>query len=376
MELPSGKVKTLNEFNPQTFAERGVVVGFTKPELFLSRVRHTGKDGAELVVRNISGGKGFYIVGWRGLPEVMPLTMHDAMLYQEICEQGAFDPVSIRKAGLAVARSGYAGSAAANSAEALEAKDRDQILLTQFGLIAALLSASGVEKVSLMSVAMSTPQQQERLKGALKNVAPVIGVDPARIFQVVEGIAEALYPVGMPGSPAPGRLRRTLDALRDLQATMNGLAAEEAPEYRPLAAYLADSAGVNIVIMHEVLKTVDDLLADVLVFVKSWIAHEETVRSLLARGAWLLDGWDYLIGLWRSAAEEEIHARRQVLEEAASLAPVVPHEGFKWAGAEVKGPAHMVFSNRRWFKANEDWRSAVTAVERQVRNEELLARRT
>lgn len=375
MDLQSGKVKTVADFNPQTFMERGVVVGFTKPEFFLSRVRSVGKDNAELIVRNISGGKGYYIVNWKGLPDVMPLTMHDAMLYEEICRLGFYDPITIRKAGLAVAKKGFAGSAAAEAAAALEAKDRDQILLTQFGLIAALLSASGIENVTLISVAMATPAQQDRLKGALKNVAPAVGADPLKIFQLVEAIAEALYPIGVANSPAQGRLRETVKAMREMEAAMNVLVAEEPPECRAVVKHLAQSAHLNIKIMLEVLRTIDDMVGDIIKFVKLWIAHEASVREILTRGAWLLDGWDHLVNLWRTSVDADVHTRRQALEEAASLTPVIPREAFKWLGMDADTLSFPMFTHKKWFKAGEDWRGAVTGVERMARNETLLARR-
>ena len=55
------------EFAPSTFAQRGVAVDFTTPLLVQSRIRQSDGDRVELILPNLAGGKGSYILAWRSL---------------------------------------------------------------------------------------------------------------------------------------------------------------------------------------------------------------------------------------------------------------------------------------------------------------------
>jgi hypothetical protein len=376
MDIGNSKVVTLSDFQPITFAERGMVVGFTKPDFFLSRIRPAGKGAMELLVRNISGGKGYYVVNWRGLSETMPLTLHDSVLYQAISQLPSLDPAAIRSAGLAVAKEGYAGEEASVAALALESGDRDMALLTQFGLIAALLSESGVKNVSLMSVAAADAAEQDMLRGALRRIAPDLGVDPVHIFKFIEAMADALFPVGMPTAPMPGRHRRTLTQLIALENAMNVWVEEEPTELRGAAAFIAAAAQINIKIMQQLLGELDQDLSQIMRFFKLWTADEKSVRERLQRVSWVLDGWDHLINIWSAAAGQDRHTQRAAVEEISLLTPAVPREGLDWLSVRMPGALNDKVIQRRWVKANEDWRSAVTTLGQISRNEKLLARRT
>jgi hypothetical protein len=376
MDIGNSKVVTLSDFQPITFAERGMVVGFTKPDFFLSRIRPAGKGAMELLVRNISGGKGYYVVNWRGLSEAMPLTLHDSVLYQAISQLPSLDPAAIRTAGLAVAKEGYAGEEAPVAALALESGDRDMALLTQFGLIAALLSESGVKNVSLMSVAAADAAEQDMLRGALRRIAPDLGVDPVHIFKFIEAMADALFPVGMPTAPMPGRHRRTLAQLIALENAMNVWVEEEPTELRGAAAFIAAAAQINIKIMQQLLGELDQDLSQIMRFFKLWTADEKSVRERLQRVSWVLDGWDHLINIWSAAAGQDRHTQRAAVEEISLLTPAVPREGLDWLSVRMPGALNDKVIQRRWVKANEDWRSAVTTLGQISRNEKLLARRT
>lgn len=376
MDIGNGKVVTLSDFQPITFAERGMVVGFTKPDFFLSRIRPAGKGTMELLVRNISGGKGYYVVNWRGLSETMPLTLHDSVLYQAISQLPSLDPAAIRSAGLAVAKEGYAGEEASVAALALESGDRDMALLTQFGLIAALLSESGVKNVSLMSVAAADAAEQDMLRGALRRIAPDLGVDPVHIFKNIEAMADVLFPLGMPTAPMPGRHRRTLAQLEALENAMNVWAEEEPTELRGAATFIAAAAHINIKIMKQLLGELDQDLSQIMRFFKLWTTDEKAVRLRLQRASWVLDGWDHLINIWTATTGQDRHTQRAAVEEISLLTPAVPREGLEWLSVRMPGALNDKVIQRRWVKANEDWRSAVTTLGKISRNEKLLARRT
>lgn len=53
-------------FLPSTFEERGAVAPFTTPSLAMSRVRPDDRHGLVLMMPNMGGGDGAYVVPWGG----------------------------------------------------------------------------------------------------------------------------------------------------------------------------------------------------------------------------------------------------------------------------------------------------------------------
>ena len=70
----------IQTYRPATFLERGVAVPFTTPLLTGARARPGARSKVELVVRNPSGGRGYYIVPMCQRPRAVPPTVHDSRL--------------------------------------------------------------------------------------------------------------------------------------------------------------------------------------------------------------------------------------------------------------------------------------------------------
>jgi hypothetical protein len=90
----------LTDFQPATFLERGATVPFTSPLLQQARIRLGLGGTREIVLRNPSGGPGWYVGPWDGVAEMARATVHDRLVYKRIEETGAISPLDIRRAGL------------------------------------------------------------------------------------------------------------------------------------------------------------------------------------------------------------------------------------------------------------------------------------
>ena len=101
----------LQPYHPTTFLERGVAVPFTTPLLDGTRARPGARADVELIVPNLSGGRGVYILPWSGIREFCRPTVHDARLNQEIAGLRSVTPITIRRAARRVAAAGLAGDA-------------------------------------------------------------------------------------------------------------------------------------------------------------------------------------------------------------------------------------------------------------------------
>jgi hypothetical protein len=88
-----------------TFLERGISLPFTTPMLVGARLRLREREAMELVIKDPSGGMGFYVLPWAALPDMCSPTSHDCRLWDLIVAEPLLSPASIRRAaGLSLKR--------------------------------------------------------------------------------------------------------------------------------------------------------------------------------------------------------------------------------------------------------------------------------
>ena len=132
-------IRTLDEFVPATFVDRGVAIPFTTPGLEQTRLRLTDSEDLELLVQNLAGGRGAYIMAWDNVLEVMPVTLHDRLLMDALATVAPLDPYRVREVALSIAIEGAAGRSAAEIASQTMESDHQHMLLTQMELVVTLL---------------------------------------------------------------------------------------------------------------------------------------------------------------------------------------------------------------------------------------------
>src|SRR5262245_31677859 len=84
----------------------GVAVEFTTPALASARVRPSDTEKLEVVLADLGGGSGSYVVPLRHISKLLSMTVHDRTLCDEILHRNSREPDDIRRAVLAVARLG------------------------------------------------------------------------------------------------------------------------------------------------------------------------------------------------------------------------------------------------------------------------------
>src|SRR6185312_6270624 len=121
------------------FLERGVLVPFTTPVLAGARARPSERCGTELLVPNLSGGRGVYVLPWNNVSRLCRPTVHDRRLNQKVETLITVTPGSIRQAAREVAIEGLAGREAQFAAAKAADRDHRARLRTNFLLLVRLL---------------------------------------------------------------------------------------------------------------------------------------------------------------------------------------------------------------------------------------------
>ncbi|WP_158046676.1 hypothetical protein [Skermanella pratensis] len=356
------------EFAPSTFAQRGVAVDFTTPLLVQARIRQSNGDSVELILPNLAGGRGSYILAWRSLVQFATITMHDHALYESVLRVERIDPATVRTATLSVAAEGLAGRDAMRRAQALLAQEKEEALLTNFLLVVDLLKLAGISAQELMT-GRPGEDTEARMKRAIFQVSGALNISPEILYQRIESLTRSAFSVGLPWAPAPGRLRRLLLELDSFQETVTQWQSRDISGAAEVGRFATQVAIHTTTMARLALMETDAMLRNVLSIMRNWDRDSRIVSGQMSRLAWLLDGWSYIVSLWNSVANEPHERQRDTILDLARLIPVMPKEVSEWTESGLDQEARTI--QRKWVRLNQDWRTGRNLRDQVVRNELL-----
>jgi hypothetical protein len=357
------------DYRPTTFLERGVAVPFTTPMLLGARLRPSNRKGMELVIANISGGRGFYIVSWSALAEICAPSLHDERLFALLTARAALSPGEIRQVARQVAQEGWGGRNAIRAAHQAESEAPLDRMRLNLRLLHRLVRQTESPIEATPPIAQDTPEgQQHRAKRAVLRAAETLSRRPEEVIQSLEGIAGAFQDVGVPEEPMLPRLRRMLAAVERMSRDFaEWVALTPAARDLQVSAVIAEGCGLTLRCGTAMLEQVEAGMADMIGLLRRWQADPDALVTEATRPDWLLDGWPLILGLWQDTDPAD---RLRAAWEAAMLLPVLPRETAAWCGvqADWEQPQRL----RRLVRAHRDWRHG-RMVDLTARNERLLA---
>ncbi len=366
---PALNMPLVQAYHPTTFLERGVAIPFTTPALSGARARPTERGGLEIVVPNPSGGRGVYILPWTGVCELCRPTVHDTLLNQRVAALRNVTPASIRQAARDIAAEGLAGREALAAAGRAAEGDRQELLVSNFLLLLALIQQ--VEPSELQTVSgqpAGATELEQRARRAVVRIGPKIGRAAEEVAETLEELAQAFAGIGAPRqTPAP-RILRLLAALERLRTDMQAWSKDRSDDSAAQAAMIATVADLTIACAERTLADAHALTQNMAALLRNWSAMPDLLAGRIARPEWLVDGWEQICLIWHCANGDA--GRRSALMEMASLVPALPREAIDWVGTQVE--VDVVSRFRKTVRQNEDWRTGLV-FERVARNEALRA---
>jgi hypothetical protein len=356
------------EFAPSTFAQRGVAVDFTTPLLVQSRIRQSDGDRVELILPNLAGGKGSYILAWRSLVQFATVTLHDHALYDAVLAIERMDPATVRTATLSVAAKGLAGRDAMRRAQTLLAQEKEEALLTNFLLVVDLLKLAGISAQELMT-GRTGEDTEARMKRAIFKVAHTLQISPEVLYQRIEVLTRSTFTVGLPWAPTPGRLRRLLGDLDAFAESLTQWQSRDVTAAAEVGRFAAAVAVHTTTLARLTMGESDGLIRNVLSIMRNWEREAKIISAQMSRLAWLLDGWSYIVALWTSVEIEPHERQRDTILEMARLIPVMPREISEWTASGLDQESKSI--QRKWVRLNQDWRTGRNLLDSIIRNEVL-----
>jgi hypothetical protein len=356
------------EFAPSTFAQRGVAVDFTTPLLVQARIRQSRGDAVELILPNLAGGRGSYILAWRSLVQFASITMHDNALYEAVLSANRIDPATVRTATLSVAAEGLAGRDAMRQAAVLLNQEKEEALLTNFLLVVELLKLAGLSARELMA-GRPGEGSEARMKRAILQVSNALTISPEVLYQRIESLTQSTFSVGLPWAPTLGRLRRLLIDLDRFQETVMLWQQRDVTDAAEVGRFAAEVALHTTTMTRRTLVETDAMLRNVLSIMRHWERDAGVISNQMSRLAWLLDGWSYIVTLWDSAKDEAHERQRDTILDLTRHIPVMPREVAEWTESGLEEQAKSI--QRKWVRLNQDWRTGKDIGDLVARNESL-----
>lgn len=363
-------------YHPATFLERGAVVPFTTPQLMGARARPGERVALELIVPNPSGARGLYILPWARMPELCRPTVHDRKLAEAVAALRAVTPLAIRHAARAIAAEGLAGRAAAEAATGTDAAEEEARLLANFGLLLEL-----VRQVESPGDNPKPPEQEstadleQRAKRAIGIIAPALGRANDQVAAALEELAGLFSGIGVGAHASAARIPATQIAVATLRKEIEALvhqprAAEMADFVEADARGLMAVADITLTCARKVTADARALTTAMPELLRRWLTAPDDVIRIVSRPDWLMDGWERICLIWRTAGTEE--EKSAALAEMAELVPALPHEVGDWVNRKLDVEAEQQ-RHRRKVVLMEDWRTGSAVLDMIERNEQLVA---
>jgi hypothetical protein len=336
------------------FQAEGVAIEFTTPVLSSARVRPSEMDKLEVIISDLGGGRGQYVVPMRHLTKVVTLTVHDRTLCEEVMHRNAQSPDEIRSAMLTVAKMGLAGQQAAKSARQTIEDEQKERLLTTVCLIHRAITLSSNDQAAVPSLnALASGTNRGQMKQLLAKVARSAGLSPDAIYGVLEEWGGIVGAVGVPGMPLECRLRRLGGQIFDFGSQLRQWAEEEISHVGDGARLVATQADRVGAAAEREVAAVDAFTNRMHEVVPGWQTARDEVRAAVAKLTWTMNGWEVNLRRWRAAAQTSHEDQVRVV---AAIRATMPQESEQMIPDGWNDDSGARRGTRK-VQAHQDWKT-------------------
>ena len=312
----------------------------------------------------LSGSIGVYVIPWSLLPEIISLSVHDRMLHEALGALKQVTPVRIRGVVLDVARTGIGGIEMARAARGALDREHKAQEISQFTLMADALKQLGEKEAQPLSGAeLATVEGQKTARQILMQFAVTIGASDQDIIDRLEEWSRLAAPAGR--KDAGGRLRRLYDDLTTWGRHLDEWAEPEPPESQFMARRVVQGLEVALKLAGSHLDQIarrESMLRQVM---SDWKTERARIARHIERLSWILDGWESLRELWKTARDAERYRQCEAVEEVASHVPMMPEN-------ELDAEEREMFEALRLNQ--NDWAKALHGSKDRKIDQELLQR--
>ncbi len=267
---------------------------------------------------------------------------------------------------------GLTGPDGIDAAEAAIQQEENERLLANYYLINAAVNRLSKDKVKLSVADLTSSAGQRKVRQIIAGIAEGLNVSAEQLYKDLESWSDMIAPVGIASMPHECRLRRLMTRLKSFRMNLTTWGRRSNADPDGLSFLTADVAALTIDVGQQLIGEIDDHANDLADVLGRWQTASREIRSLMARTAWLLDGWEHVIGLWEGVVEAAIHEQVETLEEIVRMLPLVPTKELEAQKGRAWGDIESAM--RKFVKPMQNWQSGETDFELLLRVEQRRAK--
>ncbi|MBL8838564.1 MAG: hypothetical protein JNL66_20095 [Alphaproteobacteria bacterium] len=338
------------------YQSEGVAVDFTTPILANARIRPSDGDKLEVILSDLGGGRGHYVIPLRHLEKAVTMTVHDHTLCEEVLHRNASSPDDIRRAILTVAKMGLAGQKAAKHARQTIDDEQNERMLTTVCLVrlAITYGDAGAVRAPPTLNDLATDIARGQVKVELAKVARTARLSTDAVYNLLEEWGGIIASVGVPDMPIECRLRRLGRQVFELASQLRQWADEEISHVGDRARAVADHAVRVGRDAEKRLAALDTFTDTIVETVCRWKESNLEIRAAMDALAWTLNGWEGNLRRWREAAQISREEQQRVVSAILATRPIRA-DAAQFDGAN--DPAHPARKGSRKVQAYQDWKT-------------------
>lgn len=310
---------------PLTFLSRGVRTPFTTKTLRYARVA-VGKSGRSMIMLpGLAGGLGTYELPLDTLRDVFDLSVHDRMLFDRLMELENIRPDTVLERARAVGKTGVGGIELSRVCERRDKNDNSSRELGQLAVLhRALLQLGGASVQDMQREELMTMEGQVRARKALNRFSSEKNVANDAIIDNLGEWSKMIAPVGLDQEGCEGRLRALTNALKKFANDIEEWSNSEQSDFRFMAGRIVSTTRATYEHAKRKVDEVDSWNGELGKVLTDWERAQKDIGKTIDFLWWLLDGWQELIDVWSKRSLTDRAKQREVIEEIASFAPVMP----------------------------------------------------
>ncbi|MCC9620654.1 hypothetical protein LPB41_03025 [Thalassospira sp. MA62] len=312
---------------PKTFSERGISTPFTTKAMRYARLA-VGHGGRHMIsLPGLSGGLGTYELPLDTLRDVFDLSVHDRMLFDRLLALETISPDTVLQEARDVAMTGVGGVELARLSSARAKADKSAREQGQLAVLHQALRQLGGDAVQDMKREdLLTPEGQLRSRKAMNRFAAESKVEFDTIIDSLGEWAKVIAPVGLKLDGCEGGLRVLTNDLRSFAAEIDEWSSSEQSDFKFMVERVSSATRSTHDHAMRLVKAVDGWNNELGKVITHWEDAKTDIAKKVDKLWWLLDGWQDLLDLWGRRSGHDRVRDREIVEEIASFAPVLPVE--------------------------------------------------
>lgn len=348
------------DYLPSSWQDRGLYVPFLAARLSRARLRLGNKGQAELILPNLSGGRGYSVVDWKTLKSVVTTGIYDRYLMDVVATESVDTPIAMYWSALRAASSGFAGPVVARIAREEIAENTKFQLLTTFTFVRNIVAHFDPYGFTKYNGMWHTQEAQHYVRTIMRDASSALKIRYDELYLRIEVVATIVSPIGLPSSTVMGRLRRLMkdmlaggEAARKWTQGSTSDATESAIIVSDSIAHICEHGAALI-------SKIDTLLVDIVSLIGDWDTHCDDLVGTIQELAWLFDGWDATIKLFSQIETCLQDDGKATFTKILSMMPILPRS---MMSGPIQDTESKVPLRSKRVLPHSDWRTGILDIE-------------